>query len=198
MEAFYESVRAILNARNEDEVNDALATHGSDEHLRDIAALVLENLQLRAECDKLSGVDAGTGLPNRRVFEERLESELQRSARSRRSFALAIFRVDPADGETLQAAAASLRAHARHVDFVARYGDAEFAAILVEVDGGVAQAILDRIIAAVAAADASIRPSAWAGAALSFPVDTVESILERADAALYEAKQAAQNTAIFR
>lgn len=53
-------------------------------------ALVAERDRLLVELDRLARTDSLTGLPNRRVLEERLEDELHRSARSRRSFALAI------------------------------------------------------------------------------------------------------------
>lgn len=173
-------------------------------------ALAAERDRLVSELDRLARTDALTGLPNRRVLEERLEEELHRSARSRRPFALAIIDVDyfkrindtyghAAGDEALQRFASTLRVHARHADFVARFAGDEFAMVLIDVDPPKARAILERLVEAIRALrlsnDASL--SASVGGTLSYPVDNAESILERADAALYQAKQAGRDRAIF-
>jgi diguanylate cyclase (GGDEF)-like protein len=183
----------------------------------EIAGIVRANLTLAAERDRLvaeldrmARTDTLTALPNRRTLEERLEDELHRSARSRRSFALAIIDVDrfksindtyghPAGDEALQQFANTLRAHARQADFVARFAGDEFAMILVDVDLAQARAILERMVEAIRTIRLSSGAalSASVGAALSYPVDSAESILERADAALYQAKQAGRDRAAF-
>lgn len=173
-------------------------------------ALAAERDRLLAELDRMARTDSLTALPNRRVLEERLEDELHRSARNRRSFALAIIDVDrfksindtyghPAGDEALQKFAHALRTHARQADFVARFAGDEFAMILVDVDMAQARAIVERTIETIRtirlASGAAL--SASAGAALSYPVDSAESLLERADAALYQAKQAGRDRAAF-
>lgn len=183
----------------------------------EIGGIVRANLSLSAErdrlvseLDRLARTDSLTALPNRRVLEERLEDELHRSARSRRSFALAILDLDhfkaindghghPAGDEALQAFAGVLRAHARHADFVARFAGDEFAVILIDVDPLKARAILDRMLPAVRAIRlrSGAHVSASVGVTLSYPVDSAETIIERADAALYQAKQAGRDRAVF-
>lgn len=173
-------------------------------------ALAAERDRLVAELDRLARTDPLTGLPNRRVLEERLEEELHRSARSRRSFALAIVDVDhfksindtyghPAGDEALQRFANALRAQARHADFVARFAGDEFAIILLDVDPPKARVILERTVEVIRTVELSngASLSASVGAALSYPVDSAESIIERADAALYQAKQAGRDRAVF-
>ncbi len=183
----------------------------------DVAGVVRANLALGAERDRLMAelarlarTDTLTGLPNRRVLEERLEEELHRSSRSRKPFALAIADLDhfkkindsyghPAGDEALQRFAGELRAQARHADFVARFAGDEFAVILIDVDPPRARAILDRMVQAVRAVrvGSGMALSTSLGATLSYPVDTAESIMERADAALYQAKQAGRDRAVF-
>lgn len=192
--------------RDEDDLPDALSNVG---YALEVAGLVRSTLtlaaereRLLAEMDALARTDALTGLPNRRVFEERLEEELHRSARSRRPFALSIFDLDhfkeindsyghQAGDEALQHFAATIRSRARHVDFFARFAGDEFAMVLVDVDHQSARAIVDRMLDAVRQSRLSspISLSASAGVALSYPVDTAETLIERADAALYEAKK---------
>lgn len=169
-----------------------------------------ERDRLVAELDRLARTDSLTALPNRRVLEERLEDELHRSARSRRSFALAIVDLDhfkaindghghAAGDEALQAFAAALRAHARQADFVARFAGDEFAVILIDVDPLKARAILDRMLEAIRGIRvlSGVKLSASVGVALSYPVDSAETIMERADSALYRAKQAGRDRAVF-
>lgn len=176
----------------------------------DIAGMVRANLSLSAELAQLARTDALTGLPNRRVFEERLEDELRRSARSRRPFALAIFDVDRfkqindthghhAGDDALRVFAETMRKHTRHVDLAARFAGDEFAMILLDVGHDEAHAIIDRIVEAIRSASPieSIRLSASAGVTLSYPVDSADTILERADAALYKAKQAGRDRAVL-
>lgn len=173
-------------------------------------ALAAERDRLVAELERLARTDPLTGLPNRRVLEERLEEELHRSARSRRSFALAIVDVDhfksindtyghPAGDDALQRFASALRAQARHADFVARFAGDEFAIILIDVDPPKARAILERLVEVIRTVQLSngASLSASVGAALSYPVDSAESIIERADAALYQAKQGGRDRAVF-
>lgn len=176
----------------------------------DIAGMVRANLSLSAELAQLARTDGLTGLPNRRVFDERLEDELRRSARSRRPFALAIFDVDRfkqindthghrAGDDALRAFAETLRKHARHVDLAARFAGDEFAMILLDVDAPGAQGVVERIVDAIRTVSPaqSIRLSTSAGVTLSYPVDTAETILERADAALYRAKQGGRDRAVL-
>jgi diguanylate cyclase (GGDEF)-like protein len=176
----------------------------------DIAGIVRANLSLSAELAELARTDALTGLPNRRVFEERLEDELRRSARSRRPFALAIFDIDRfkqindtqghrAGDDALRAFADTLRKHTRHVDLAARFAGDEFAMILLDVDHGEAHAIVNRIVSAIRGTSLSegLQLSASAGVTLSYPVDTADTIIERADAALYKAKQAGRDRAVL-
>ncbi len=176
----------------------------------EIAGMVRANLSLSAELAELARTDGLTGLPNRRTFDERLEDELRRSARSRRPFALAIFDVDRfkqindthghrAGDDALRAFADTLRKHTRHVDLAARFAGDEFAMILLDVNHGEAHAIVDRIVGAVRALSImnGMQLSASAGVTLSYPVDSAETIIERADAALYKAKQAGRDRSVL-
>ncbi len=180
------------------------------EYALEVASLVRVNLSLTTELAALARTDPLTGLPNRRVFDESLERELRRSARSRRPFALVMLDIDKFEAtidnhgqqigdEALRAVAMALRNHARHADLVARFGESEFAMLLIDADRGAAHLILERMLQAIRAValSAPVRLTASAGVALSFPVDTPESIVERADAALYTAKRAGPDCARF-
>jgi diguanylate cyclase (GGDEF)-like protein len=152
--------------------------------LRESAALLLE-----AETDPL------TELANRRTFSRAL-------ATLQGGDALVIVDLDhfksvndrfghPAGDRTLRALARCLRDNARQVDCVARYGGEEFAVVLpgAGVDG--ALAMLARARAAWSASDQLTTFSA--GVAAHEPGASPADALRRADAALYEAKQAGRD-----
>jgi len=90
-----------------------------------------------------------------------------------------------------------LRTHARNVDLAARFAGDEFAMILIDVSPADARGIVERILTAIRSCDSvrGVRLSSSAGIALSYPIDTAESIVERADSALYQSKQAGRDQA---
>ncbi len=203
-------IAALLYADTLREEVESVDAASAVAYALDVAAMVRANLTLTAQLAALARTDALTGLANRRVFEERLQEELRRSARSRRSFALVILDLDrfkeindryghQAGDEALRAFAQTIRGHARHIDFVARFAGDEFAMVLVDVDRAAAHTIVARLLDAIRqiALSVPIQVTASAGVALSFPVDTGETLVERADAALYDAKQSGRDAARF-
>ncbi|MDX6608324.1 MAG: hypothetical protein QOF85_249 [Solirubrobacterales bacterium] len=172
-----------------------------------LAALVLvwsrnermQELSVQASQDPL------TGLKNRRRFEEDLRAELARSHRYGIAGALLMLDLDrfkqvndtlghPAGDRVLAEIAAVLRGRARETDVLARIGGDEFAIVLPrceleeaeEVAEEIATGIRERISAErdVPPITASIGIAPFgAGRRLSF-----ETVLGRADTAMYEAK----------
>ena len=85
--------------------------------------------------------DLLTGLPNRRMFEERISQEIARSTRDRRLVAILLLdvrgmkaindgRTHTTGDEVLQTVAERLRECIRSTDCVARWGDDEFAVVV--------------------------------------------------------------------
>ena len=106
-----------------------------------LAALAYANARQREQLLEQALTDALTGLPNRRVFHERLDAELARGRRERRPVSLVLFDVDdfkaindryghPAGDDVLRGFARVLADQARRSDTVCRVGGEEFAAIL--------------------------------------------------------------------
>jgi diguanylate cyclase (GGDEF)-like protein len=214
------AIRAVLGSLTPDELDQKLldmredgALAGASESMAVILAVadaVREKLALSQELEALSRADSLTGLANRRVFDERLELELRRSARSRKSFALAfvdvdaLARINDANGRAagdraLCEVSEAIRRYARLVDFAARYNDDQIGVLLVDVDRSSAHTIAARLLEAIrlAGSRGEVPFTASAGVALSFPVDTADTIIERADAALHDAKQHGKNCVRF-
>jgi diguanylate cyclase (GGDEF)-like protein len=155
--------------------------------------------------------DVLTGLPNRKLFTDRLAQNLTRCRRSGRSLAVMFVDLDhfktindtlghTAGDELLLEMSSRLRACVRDDDTVARIGGDEFTIILAELRqpedaAAVAQKILDAVQAPFVLGGAPIEASATIGIAL-YPNDGAdpESLLRNADNAMYRAKESGRNT----
>lgn len=100
--------------------------------------------------------------------------------------------------QTLSAFAELIRSNIRSTDLAARIGGEEFCVVLSNSSARASAAIAERIRAQTEAmtirtASASIRTTVSAGIAYSTGADTIQSLLIRADEALYEAKASGRN-----
>ncbi|OGB35041.1 MAG: hypothetical protein A3F78_18965 [Burkholderiales bacterium RIFCSPLOWO2_12_FULL_61_40] len=188
--------------------------HGGDE-LGLLAAEVNAMMGLieaqMAGLTTLSMTDTLTGLPNRRAFDERLTLEFARQQRSARALALLVLDVDyfkgyndryghPAGDAALQAVAQVLRqAGARASDLAARTGGEEFSILLPETDAQGAQDMARHIQLLLQAQALRHENSAVAEVVtLSIGIavareESAQEFVQRADRALYQAKQQGRN-----
>ena len=173
-----------------------------------VAAGDPEGRQLAALAEA-SRRDTLTSLPNRRAFEEELAREAARAARSLAPLAVAVLDVDrfksvndqhghAAGDEVLRAVAACVAGALRGGDLVARIGGEEFALLLPGADLAKAAEIAERVRATIAAAPMkaggrSLSITTSLGCAAWTPGETTAALLARADARLYEAKQAGRD-----
>jgi diguanylate cyclase (GGDEF)-like protein/PAS domain S-box-containing protein len=168
---------------------DVTAQRASDDHLRHLAE-----------------TDALTGLANYRRLSETLESEIKRSDRTARAFAVLIFdlngmkRINDSHGHlagnrALCRLADIFRFSCRSIDTAARYGGDEFAIILPETRTKEADAVGHRICERLSSDREEPKLSVSVGIAV-YPEDgtTIEALFHAADRALYKMKQK-ENTA---
>lgn len=165
---------------------------------------------IEAELARRANHDELTGLPNRKLFRERLVAAIDALGRGGPPFALLWMDLDhfkwvndryghPAGDAVLVEAAARFRSVIRADDLVARLGGDEFAAIRWLGDGpGDAEALGARLIAAVAPpfrfAQTEITVGLSVGIAFaSVPGSEADTVLAEADTALYRAKSAGRN-----
>jgi diguanylate cyclase (GGDEF)-like protein len=158
------------------------------------AAVAIERTTTLFELEKLTRVDALTGIGNRRAFDEQLSRELKRSEREGNPVALAMFDLDhfkafndshghPAGDRLLTEVAGAWQGCLRATDSLARYGGEEFALIAPGCTEADAVALVDRLRGAVTEGQ-----TCSAGVAFWDRGETAAELLARADAALYEAK----------
>jgi diguanylate cyclase (GGDEF)-like protein len=178
------------------------------ESIADSAVPAIENARRYSEARKLAETDALTGLYNQRYFHETLRREVMRAHRYQRNLALIVFDLDDfktvndqighlAGDRVLAQAADRLREAVRSVDIPCRIGGDEFAVILPESSSHDAEQLYRRVQNAMrgTALGDQERLRMSAGIAELQHGDTAASLFERADTALYRAKELGKDRA---
>jgi diguanylate cyclase (GGDEF)-like protein len=173
------------------------------EELTQRATPAIENARRFREARQLADLDALTGLHNRRYFHETLARESARAHRYNRRLALIVFDLDDfkdvndkvghLQGDAVLAEAAErVREVIRSADVPCRVGGDEFAVILPESAIEQAEQLFGRLQAAISGRPIGQagRLHISAGVAELKPEDDSISFFERADDALYRAKNA--------
>lgn len=161
---------------------------------------------------ELAITDGLTGLFNHRHFKDLLITELTRAERYDRPLCLLMLDVDrfkdyndthghPAGDEVLKVLAGIINARLRDVDYSARYGGEEFAVLLPETDRKSGTLVAENIRAQVESHPFPGRESQPSGTltmsigVAEFPADSAdpETLLKKADEALYLAKSRGRN-----
>ncbi len=159
---------------------------------------------------ELALTDELTGLKNRRAFFKAADREFKRFHRYHSPFAVMMMDIDRfktvndshghAVGDRVVRLVGDLIGKMlRNVDVLARIGGDEFVIILVEVEAGTAREVANRIrniIARTKREDLPVLDCLTISIGMSIALDSdtsFDSILKRADDALYEAKQAGRN-----
>ena len=171
-----------------------------------------QGVQLREaykRIEELAEIDELTGSHNRRSIMKSLDEEIERAARGKSSCSVALIDLDwfkkindrfghPTGDEVLRTFAISMFANIRGIDKFGRYGGEEFLLIMPETSGVDAERTLNRLRLIVSELDwSTISPGMMvtisAGVVTLQPNETADSVLARADVALYQAKDCGRN-----
>ncbi|WMS86162.1 GGDEF domain-containing protein [Pleionea litopenaei] len=154
--------------------------------------------------------DPLTSLPNRYAYNERLTQEYSRWRRYRNSLSLAVCDIDyfkkindqyghQAGDEVLKAVANQLDHGLRESDFIARYGGEEFVILMPETRLADATKAINKLRLMVRDHAIKVTPNQTINITLSFGVaefegaDTATDVFNKADKALYRAKEKGRN-----
>jgi diguanylate cyclase (GGDEF)-like protein len=179
---------------------------------------VRAHLTLKFQFDllrEMAFVDGLTGVANRRLFDERIEAEWRRCSRGQHPLSLIMIDIDyfkryndhyghQMGDDCLRLVAHALKARIRRpYDLLARYGGEEFVCLLPETDLAGAATMAESLLAAVRGLDIPhIQAGSESIVTISLGVSsesfsrsgdissTAESLIQRADAKLYDAKRA--------
>jgi diguanylate cyclase (GGDEF)-like protein/PAS domain S-box-containing protein len=174
-----------------------------DQHVLTILRDVSDRKRLENDLRALADLDELTGIYNRRRFQDEVEKHLSASRRFGDPLTLMLLDVDSfkqindtyghhTGDEALQVVAGALRAAVRETDLVGRLGGDEFVALLNRAD----DSGVDRVIAAFRralqvedeASGVSFLIEVTIGTARSQAGDTCDSLMRRADHAMYAEK----------
>jgi diguanylate cyclase (GGDEF)-like protein/PAS domain S-box-containing protein len=170
------------------------------------AVLTFRDISQRVLLEYHAFHDALTGLPNRRIFLDRLQHALRRSERTEEVHAVVFVDIDrfkmtndslghQTGDELLQGIAERLRKVTREGDTLARFGGDEFTLLLENVgDSEAADAAAKRVLDAVHGpmelpSGRTISASVSVGIALATGGTPPDDVLHDADVAMYQAKR---------
>src|SRR6266567_7005155 len=166
-----------------------------------IAEDVTRQRELEDHLRRQAASDSLTGLANYRRLVDVLDSEIKRSKRTNREFAVLFFDLDGLKGindrhghmigsQALCRLADALCSCCRNIDTPARFGGDEFAVVLPETNAEAASLVARRICESVANDDKGPGISVSFGVAV-YPQNgnSIESLLSQADSALYSMKR---------
>jgi diguanylate cyclase len=162
---------------------------------------------------RLSMIDALTGIPNRAAYDGRMDQEFRRWKRFGRTVAILAWDIDrfktindayghKAGDRVLRIFGQQLAKHVRETDFVARYGGEEFVMLLVGSSPAEAYDVADKIRIEISQLgfhfhDKPVTITASCGITNFIAEDTADVAFDRADRALYQAKEAGRNRCVI-
>jgi diguanylate cyclase len=179
--------------------------------------------QLEAEASKLhhqlndeqrlSTIDGLTNIPNRLAYEKRIQEELNRWQRFKQPTCLAVWDIDHfkdindkyghrAGDLVLHAVATSLASRVRSTDFLARFGGEEFVMILCGTKMDAALRVIEQMRIAISELKFHTHGTPLPPVTISIGVTTLEpndsagGAFDRADKALYQAKNTGRNQCV--
>src|SRR4029453_16579334 len=158
-------------------------------------------------------IDALTGVPNRAAYDDRIEQEFKRHKRFARPVSILAWDIDrfkavndayghKAGDKVLRVIGTHRPRRVRDTDLVAPYGGEEFVMLLVGASAEESRIVADKIRLEIAQLgfhlhDHPVAVTASCGITSFMATDTPDVIFDRADRALYKAKEAGRNCCVI-
>ncbi|MGR3292836.1 MAG: GGDEF domain-containing protein [Candidatus Scalindua sp.] len=155
-------------------------------------------------------IDGLTQIYNRKAFDKKIDDSFKKKSKKKRPFTLVMVDIDyfkkvndeyghTIGDEILKKVARTIKETFRLNDFVARYGGEEFSVMIDRIDSHYIMDACERLRIAIEAINftvdsETIPTSASIGIAFSKHSDTPKILIDRADKALYLAKESGRNT----
>lgn len=187
--------------------------HAVEEAICELHASLVQNEKTRFALEELANNDGLTGLTNRRHFMLLANAEVQRDQRYARPVSVGMADLDffknlndsyghAAGDKVLRSLAGLMRETFRQSDMICRYGGEEFAFLFPETTLEEALVLAERLRARCAAFDIVLADGQPVRVAMSIGLAdasrcSLETALNRADDALYEAKRQGRNRVVL-
>jgi len=187
--------------------------HAVEEAIGELHASLVQNEKARFALEELANNDGLTGLTNRRHFLLQANAEVQRGQRYERSLTVGMADLDffknlndtyghAAGDSVLRSLAGLMRETFRQSDMICRYGGEEFAFLFPETTLTEAQVLAERLRSRCAGYEIILADGRQVGVSISIGLAdasrcSLETALNRADDALYEAKHQGRNRVVL-
>lgn len=211
-----DSIERHLQEFREREATLASAMRARNEQMRErIVELESEAKRLHTQLkdeQRLSTLDALTQIPNRLAYESRIDEEMKRWQRFKQPTCIAVWDIDHfkrindtyghrAGDRVLRVVAECLAGRVRATDFIARYGGEEFVGIFTGTTLESAVCVMDELRGAISKIGFHFRGSpisitVSSGVTALLPGDSAGAAFDRADKALYQAKERGRNCCV--
>lgn len=211
-----DSIERRLQEFREREATLAATMRARNEQMRErIVELETEAKRLHAQLkdeQRISTLDALTQIPNRLAYESRIDEEMKRWQRFKQPTCIAVWDVDHfkrindtyghrAGDRVIRTVAECLARRVRSTDFIARYGGEEFVGIFPGMTLESAERVMDEMRIAIGKIGfhfrgAPVSITASSGITALLPGDSPGAAFDRADKALYRAKQSGRNRCV--
>jgi diguanylate cyclase (GGDEF)-like protein/PAS domain S-box-containing protein len=176
----------------------------------DQAAVAIENARLYADLERLATIDEVTGIFNRHRLFELGQREYERARRYKTPLAAILLDIDHfkkindtyghnTGDRVLAGMAAAIRRRLREVDLFGRYGGEEFVVLLPQTEHDPALEVAERLRGLVAGLNFDtdqglLSVTISLGVVMMSPdIPSLATLIDRADQAMYAAKQAGRN-----
>jgi len=206
-----QNIKEAVSQKNKEDLERVRIARENMKVLQERIALAdkqVQEMSRRAEeLEMVALKDALTGLYNRKAFDRKIQSALEKVGREGRSLTVILLDVDRfkeindtfghvAGDKILEKVGQSLKEAFRENDFLVRYGGDEFVVLIEGMTEKMARqriAYLRQSLARkrfVSHKKGEITVSVSAGIAVARPADTPASLIDRADKAMYSEKKA--------
>lgn len=174
-----------------------------------ISLILMATDRVRAEFEHIATHDSLTNALTRRQLTEVCQQELQRCQRHGRVMSILLIDIDhfksindsrghQTGDQVLVQFVTTVQTLLRSADVIGRLGGEEFVVLLPETSMDVAQVVAERIRSSINAMLEPTRFTVSIGVTTNLPIgDTVEALLARADAAMYQAKERGRDQVVL-
>lgn len=205
-------VRAMDEFKRSEEARDERLQKRYDALIKHVEDMEEETKRVKAHMEEerlKARTDSLTGLPNRAAYDEHLRKEFERWSRYQQGFSVVVGDLDLfkrindnyghlAGDKVLRLVARVLSRNMRSADFIARFGGEEFVILMPSTSAEEGSKAIEKLRVAISKSPFNFHGKPVTitmsfGIAETQEGDTAESVFERADGALYKAKQTGRN-----
>lgn len=195
--------------RNKEEKVIQISAHIEGEIISGICTDITKRIRMEKSLEKLATTDKLTGIYNRHKFDEMFKTEIERASRYKTPLTLIMFDIDHfkdvndnhghgVGDEVLQGVVNIVKKNIRDTDIFARWGGEEFVILSPQTQSDNATALTEKLRRTIQSYSfvKELTLTCSFGIAFYEDKDSTDTLIKRADAALYRAKNQGRNRVV--